>query len=209
MTDDVVVIGISKDLPFAQKRFKVTFNIRNMPLLSDHKYGSFGINYGVLIKEWNLLTRGVMIVDRLNTLRYVQITSDLVNQPDYEETLERLEEVITNPERAQSDGGPSECIHARNLPPLPSAVIQKMLKRSPGWEFVEGKKLVKRYRFNSFADAKYYLDLLSIIAEEQGHHPSLLLNYDRLKVTLTTHSAGGLTENDFIMAGIIDELAID
>ena len=55
-------------------------------------------------------------------------------------------------------------------------------------------------------EAKYFLDLISVIAEEQGHHPTLTLIYNKLKVTLTTHAAGGLTENDFIMARIIDEL---
>jgi thiol peroxidase len=204
MTDDVVVIGISTDLPFAQKRFRETFNIRNMTLVSDYRYRSFGINYGVLIKEWNLLTRGVMIVDRINTLRYVQITNELANQPDYDETLDQLEEVIETPELSSSKGGNSEC--RENPPPLSSEAIQTMLPRHPGWELVGGNKLVKRYRLNSFADAKYYLDLFSVIAEEQKHHPSFLLNYGRLKVTLTTHSAEGLTENDFIMAEIIDEV---
>jgi len=47
-----------------------------------------------------------------------------------------------------------------------------------------------------------------VIAEEEGHHPGLTLIYNRLKVTLTTHAAGGLTENDFIMAKHIDELDV-
>ena len=55
-------------------------------------------------------------------------------------------------------------------------------------------------------EAKYFLDLISVIAEEQGHHPRLTLDYNKLNVTLTTHAARGLTENDFIMAKIIDEL---
>ena len=55
-------------------------------------------------------------------------------------------------------------------------------------------------------EAKYFLDLVAVIAEEQGHHPNLTLIYNKLKITLTTHSSGGLTENDFIMAKIIDEL---
>jgi 4a-hydroxytetrahydrobiopterin dehydratase len=47
---------------------------------------------------------------------------------------------------------------------------------------------------------------LLVIAEEQGHHPNFALSYNKLRVTLTTHAAGGLTENDFIMARIIDEV---
>jgi 4a-hydroxytetrahydrobiopterin dehydratase len=51
------------------------------------------------------------------------------------------------------------------------------------------------------------LDLVSAISEDQGHHPTLTLIYNKLKITLTTHAAGGLTDNDFIMARLIDELA--
>ncbi|MCK9604769.1 MAG: 4a-hydroxytetrahydrobiopterin dehydratase [Candidatus Omnitrophica bacterium] len=75
-----------------------------------------------------------------------------------------------------------------------------------GWLLVEDKKIVKEFKFKDFVEAKYFLDLISIIAEEQGHHPNFSLIYNKLKVTLATHAAGGLTENDFIMAKIIDGL---
>ncbi|MDD5440339.1 MAG: 4a-hydroxytetrahydrobiopterin dehydratase [Candidatus Omnitrophica bacterium] len=67
--------------------------------------------------------------------------------------------------------------------------------------------MAKELKFKDFAEAKYFLDLVAIVAEDQGHHPTMTLMYNKLKITLTTHAAGGLTENDFIMAGIIDELA--
>ena len=65
---------------------------------------------------------------------------------------------------------------------------------------------MKEFIFKDFIEAKYFLDLISVIAEEEGHHPSMTLAYNKLKVTLTTHAAGGLTENDFIMAGHINSL---
>ena len=71
---------------------------------------------------------------------------------------------------------------------------------------IEDKKIVKEFKFKDFVEAKYFLDLVAVISEEQGHHPNLTLIYNKLKITLTTHSSGGLTENDFIMAKIIDEL---
>jgi 4a-hydroxytetrahydrobiopterin dehydratase len=55
-------------------------------------------------------------------------------------------------------------------------------------------------------EGKYFLDLISVIAEDQGHHPVFTLSYNKVKITLTTHAAAGLTENDFIMARIIDEV---
>ena len=71
-SDDIVYLGISKDLPFAQKVFCDDNNISNIILLSDYKYSSFGINYGLLIKELNLLARSALIIDRNNVLRYLQ-----------------------------------------------------------------------------------------------------------------------------------------
>ena len=71
---------------------------------------------------------------------------------------------------------------------------------------IEDKKIVKEFKFNDFTETKYFLDLISIVAADQGHHPTLTLSYNKLKVTLTTHAIGGLSDNDFIMAKIIDEL---
>ncbi len=207
LPDDVEVIGISKDLPYAQKRFCETFNIKDMTLISDYKYSSFGINFGVLIKEWNLLCRGVIILDKRNTVRYLQIVSDIVNQPDYEEIVRQIDAVIKNPEVQSSEKGRYKCVPCEgDVPPLPVDIINTMMNAHPGWELSDGKKIVKSVRLKNFIDAKYTLDLLSLIAEEQGHHPSFVLNYNQLKITLTTHAAGGLTENDFVMARIIDEV---
>ena len=69
---DVVVIGISKDLPFAQKRFCQENSIKNETVLSDYRFSSFGVNWGLLIKELNLLARSVHIVDKNDALRYSQ-----------------------------------------------------------------------------------------------------------------------------------------
>jgi 4a-hydroxytetrahydrobiopterin dehydratase len=73
---------------------------------------------------------------------------------------------------------------------------------------VEDKKIVKEFKFKDFVEAKYFVDLVSVIAEEQGHHPTITIIYNKVKITLTTHAAGGLTDNDFIMARIIDELGV-
>jgi thiol peroxidase len=207
LKDDVKVVGVSRDLTFAQKRFCATFHIQNMMLTSDYQYSSFGINYGVLIIEWNLLARGVVLLDRANTIRYIQIVSELANQPDIARLLENLAEVRQNPDAAEKNDLPRNCTPQKeNIPPLNNETVFEMCSRIPNWELVEGKKLTREFKFKNFVEAKYFLDLLSLIAEEQKHHPSFTLNYNRLSVTLTTHSAGGLTENDFIMARIIDDL---
>ncbi len=94
LSSEVVILGISKDLPFAQKRFCEMNGINNVTVLSDYKYSSFGINYGLLIKELNLLARTVLIIDKNDVIRYIQIVEELTNQPDYEDVFKHLEEII-------------------------------------------------------------------------------------------------------------------
>src|SRR3989338_5682092 len=208
LSSAVLVLGISKDLPFAQRRFCEMNQIKNEVVLSDYKHSSFGINYGLLIKELNLLGRAVLILDKGNTLRYLQVVDELTNSIDYADALKNLEEVINNPALSLSEALPSQCKPcAGGTPPLPKEKIEKSIAQYRGWELIEDKKLVKEFKFKDFPEAKYFLDLVSIIAEEQGHHPTLTLIYNKLKITLTTHAAGGLTENDFIMAKIVDELS--
>ena len=206
-SSEVALIGISKDLPFAQKRFCEDFDIKNITVLSDYKFSSFGINYGLLIKELNLLARSILILDKSDLIRYIQIVGELTSPPDYTAALYKLEEIIKNPSIPVKEDIPSKCKPCETgTPPLPKETVEKLLAKHRGWEVVEDKKLVKEFKFKDFIEAKYFLDLISIIAEEQGHHPTLTLIYNKLKVSLTTHAAGGLTENDFIMAALIDKL---
>lgn len=207
---DVVIVGISKDLPFAQKRFCDTFKIDKLEVYSDYKTGSFGINYGVLIKELNLLARAIFIVDKGDIIRYVQIAPELANAPLYEEALARLEEVLATPVPAGSKIPALRCVPCEgDVSALPEERAEALMAQARGWQLIDGKKLAKEFKFGGFEDAKYFLDLLSIIASEQGHHPNFTLIYNRLKVILTTHAAGGLTDNDFVMAKIIDDVALN
>jgi len=203
----VVVIGISHDLPFAQKRFCESFEIKNIKVLSDYKRSSFGINYGLLIKELNLLTRAVIILDKADFIRYIQIVSEVTHAPDYGDVLKNLEVVVNNPQTSRADALPVKCLPCEGgVSALPKEKIERLLAQHRGWQLVEDKKLIKELKFKDFVEAKYFLDLVSVIAEEQGHHPNFTLSYNKLKVTLTTHAAGGLTENDFIIARLIDGL---
>jgi thiol peroxidase len=95
-SDNVVIIAVSKDLPFAQKRFCVDYDINNLTVLSDYKYSSFGMNYGLLVKELNLLARAVIILDANNVVRYIQIGEELTNHLDYEDALNNLNNLMQN-----------------------------------------------------------------------------------------------------------------
>ncbi len=207
LSDDVVIVGISQDLPFAQKRFCDTNKIDKVITLSDYKTNSFGINYGLLIKELHLLARAVVIIDKNNVIRYVQIVEEASNAPDYEEALKALQAVIRNPAISVPIELPSHCVPCEaGTPPLTKTRIEQLLANIKGWELIEDKKIKKTHKFKDFVEAKYFVDLVSVIAEEQGHHPNISIAYNKVTITLTTHGIGGLSENDFVMAEIIDEI---
>jgi thiol peroxidase len=90
--DDVVVLTISMDLPFAQQRWCGSANVENVQTLSDHLKAEFGTAFGVLIKELRLLARTVFVVDKEGIIRYIQIVEELTNEPDYEAALTAVKE---------------------------------------------------------------------------------------------------------------------
>jgi thiol peroxidase len=92
--DDVVVLAITMDLPFAQKRWCAAAGVANIQLLSDHRDAAFGRAFGVLIKELRLLARTVFIVDRAGTVRYVQYVKETTQEPDYDEVLRTLPQAL-------------------------------------------------------------------------------------------------------------------
>jgi thioredoxin-dependent peroxiredoxin len=95
ISKEVVIIFISMDLPFAQKRFCQEFKINKIVTLSDHKDADFGIKYGVLIKELRLLARAVFLIDKDNIVRYVQYVKEVGTPPDYEGALNAIKSVVT------------------------------------------------------------------------------------------------------------------
>ena len=128
--------------------------------------------------------------------------------PDYLDVLANLKTILNAPAVPKDETVPLHCRPCEvGTLPFSKEKAEKLIASSSGWVLVEDKKIVKEFKFADSSEAKYFLDLVSLIAEEQGHHPTLTLIYNKLKVTLTTHAAGGLTENDFIMAKHIDELA--
>jgi thioredoxin-dependent peroxiredoxin len=86
--DNVKILTVSVDLPFAQKRWCGANGIENVQTLSDHRDLSFGEAYGVGIKELRLLARAVFVVDSNDTVTYVEYVSEATNHPNYEAALE-------------------------------------------------------------------------------------------------------------------------
>jgi len=90
LSPDIAVLTISMDLPFAQKRWCGAAGVTRVQTLSDHREASFGMNYGVLIKELRLLARAVFVVDQNGTIRYIQLVQETSNEPDYQAVLEAV-----------------------------------------------------------------------------------------------------------------------
>jgi thiol peroxidase len=85
---DVPLITVSVDTPFAQKRFAEEANIHNVTFLSDYRGGSFGRAHGLLVPDLHLLARSVMVVDKDNVIRYLQVVPELASLPDMERAFE-------------------------------------------------------------------------------------------------------------------------
>lgn len=91
---DVVILIISMDLPFAQKRWCGAAGVDRVTTLSDHRYAAFGEAYGVLIKELRLLARAVFVVDRQGSIQYIQLVKELTEEPDYEPALDAVRKLM-------------------------------------------------------------------------------------------------------------------
>jgi thiol peroxidase len=83
----VDIITVSMDLPFAQKRWCGAFGVDKVKMLSDHKDGSFGSNYGTLIKELRIESRAIFVLDRNNTIRHAEYVKEVADFPNYESAL--------------------------------------------------------------------------------------------------------------------------
>ena len=90
---DTVILTLSMDLPFAQKRWCGSAGIENVITLSDHRQAEFGEAYGVLIKELRLLARAVFVVDPKGIVRYRQIVSEIAEEPDYNSVLTAIKDL--------------------------------------------------------------------------------------------------------------------
>jgi len=81
---NIVILTISMDLPFAQKRWCAAEGVDRVQTLSDHRDAAFGTSFGVLIKELRLLARAVFVVDPEGVIQYIQLVNEITNEPDYE-----------------------------------------------------------------------------------------------------------------------------
>lgn len=94
LSDDVIVITVSCDLPFAQKRFCAQEGIKNSISISDYKDHDFGKKYGFLIEDLALLSRGVVIVDKNGKIAYTEYVKEVTNEVNFEAALDAVKSLI-------------------------------------------------------------------------------------------------------------------
>ena len=97
------------------------------------------------------------------------------------------------------------CINAKQS--LSEEEFGPLLSEVNGWQVVDQKKIVKSYQLSNFAEALELTNKIGQLAEEEGHHPDILLRWGAVKIELWTHKVDGLTEADFVLAAKIDKIA--
>lgn len=99
------------------------------------------------------------------------------------------------------------CVPCRGgVPPLKGQELASLKAQVPGWEAINEHHLHKTYTFPDFAKALAFVNRVGEVAEQQGHHPDIMLTWGKVEITTWTHKIDGLTESDFILAAKIDKL---
>jgi len=92
------------------------------------------------------------------------------------------------------------------VPPLAGKELEALASQVPQWKVVDVHHISRGFKFPDFVQALAFVNKVGAIAEEQGHHPDILLSWGKAEVTTWTHKINGLTESDFILAAKIDKL---
>lgn len=97
-----------------------------------------------------------------------------------------------------------------DTPPLTEERVGELRRElKPEWHLTPDRKLRRVFGFRDFPAAIKFVDQVAALAEAEGHHPDILINYNKVALTLWTHFIGGLSENDFILGAKIDDLELN
>ncbi|MFB6246697.1 MAG: 4a-hydroxytetrahydrobiopterin dehydratase [Candidatus Pacearchaeota archaeon] len=109
---------------------------------------------------------------------------------------------MENKNLSQKKCGPCE----NGQKPMETSEIMEHSGQTPNWDVVEDKKLHKHYDFKNFKEVREFTKKVCDLADEEGHHPDICFSFNYVDVSIMTHSIGGLSENDFILASKIDRI---
>ncbi len=106
-----------------------------------------------------------------------------------------------------TDLASKNCVPCRGgVPPLAGKDLEQLSEQLSDWKVVDGHHITRLFKFPDFRKALAFVNKVGEVAEEQGHHPDILLGWGKAEVTTWTHAINGLTESDFILAAKIDRL---
>jgi thiol peroxidase len=91
----VDILTVSMDLPFAQKRWCGAFGVDKVKMLSDHRDGSFGTNYGTLIKDLRIESRAIFVLDKNNIIRHAEYVKEVADYPNYDAAISAARNAAT------------------------------------------------------------------------------------------------------------------
>jgi len=99
------------------------------------------------------------------------------------------------------------CVPCRGgVPPLKGSELARIHQQVPQWNVVNEHHITRKFTFPDFKQALDFVNRVGELAEQQGHHPDILLTWGKAEITMWTHKINGLTQSDFIMAAKIDKL---
>ncbi len=99
------------------------------------------------------------------------------------------------------------CVPCGGVPPMKGVELQRVQQQVPQWTVVNEHHITRAFTFPDFKQALDFVNRVGEVAEQQGHHPDILLAWGKAEITLWTHKIDGLTPSDFIMAAKIDQLS--
>jgi 4a-hydroxytetrahydrobiopterin dehydratase len=100
-----------------------------------------------------------------------------------------------------------KCVPCKGgVPPLAGKELEALASQVPDWKVVNAHHITRAFAFADFRQALAFVNQVGEIAEQEGHHPDILLSWGKAEVTMWTHKIDGLTESDFILAAKIDRL---
>ena len=94
---------------------------------------------------------------------------------------------------------------AKDTPPLNRKEAQELARQVPTWKLVDSR-LEEEFHFKDFDETMQFVNRVAQVAQEEDHHPDIEISYNKVHLTLSTHSIGGLSRNDFIVAAKIERL---
>ena len=102
-----------------------------------------------------------------------------------------------------------KCLSCQSgVPPLEPAQQQALLAELNDWQLIDQHHLHKAYSFKNFAEALNWVHAVSVIAEQENHHPDIAFGWGYVKIDIWTHKIDALTESDFVLAAKLDLLEI-